>query len=183
MKNFLIVIAGLPWTGKTTLWKSLSEKLSLPFFSKDIYKEILFDSLWSNDRIWSKKLWSASYDILYSLTDSILASKLSCIIETNFDPKFANEKLRKFKKSYDINIVQIFCRTDEEVLYERFKDRALHWVRHPWHQDKENLEEWKKKLTQWYDDFLDVDYTYTVDTTNFLPWQVELIIQYINTIH
>ncbi|MFZ4462043.1 MAG: AAA family ATPase [Patescibacteria group bacterium] len=45
MKSLLIIITGLPCTGKTTLGRKLAEELRLPFVSKDDFKELLFDDL------------------------------------------------------------------------------------------------------------------------------------------
>jgi predicted kinase len=54
-KNLLIVITGLPGTGKTTLGRKLAEELALPFISKDDIKELLFDGLGWEDRAKLKK--------------------------------------------------------------------------------------------------------------------------------
>lgn len=60
----LIIISGMPGSGKTTLAKSISAELSLPLIEKDSIKELLFDSLGWNDREWSKKLGKVSYELM-----------------------------------------------------------------------------------------------------------------------
>lgn len=49
-KISLIIITGLPGTGKTTLGRKLAEEFRLPFISKDDIKEFLFDNLGWKDR-------------------------------------------------------------------------------------------------------------------------------------
>ena len=57
-KAWLIIIWGLPCTGKTTLGPWLAKELGLPFVHKDGIKESLFESLGWKDRAWSKQLSS-----------------------------------------------------------------------------------------------------------------------------
>ena len=44
-RPMLLVVTGLPCTGKTTLGKYLASQLKLPFIHKDGIKETLFDLL------------------------------------------------------------------------------------------------------------------------------------------
>jgi shikimate kinase len=50
MTSSLIIISGLPCTGKTTLGRKLAQDLSLPLICRDSIKESLFDSLGYSDR-------------------------------------------------------------------------------------------------------------------------------------
>lgn len=139
----LIIITGFPGTGKTTLGKKISQEFHIPFICKDDFKEILFDVLGCKDRDWSKKIGMVSYDILYHITEENLKAHKSLIIETNFDPKFANKKFLEFKEKYDFLPFQIRCIANGEILFERFKNRANSIERHPGHVDNTNLEEWE----------------------------------------
>jgi len=46
----LIIINGLPGTGKTTIAKPMAEQLGFPLVSKDTIKEFLFDTIGVSDR-------------------------------------------------------------------------------------------------------------------------------------
>lgn len=146
MKNVLIIVTGLPGTGKTTLGKKIAEKFSLPFVCKDDFKEMLFDVLGSKDREWSQKIGMASYDILYHVTGESLKANKSLIVETNFDPKFANKRIDELQKKYNFIPFQIRCITDGRILLKRFEERVNDQGRHAGHCDADSLEEWEPIL-------------------------------------
>jgi len=165
---FLIIITGLPGTGKTTLGKKIAKEFQLPFVSKDNFKELLFDVLGCKDRDWSRKIGMASYDILYHITEENLKANKSLIVETNFDPKFANKKFLELKEKYNFIPFQIRCITNGEVLFERFKKRANSTERHPGHLDGDNLEEFKPSIQKGKIEALEIGgNVFDIDTTNF----------------
>jgi len=43
--SYLIILSGIPGSGKTTFSDYLSKELGIPAISKDFIKEILFDDL------------------------------------------------------------------------------------------------------------------------------------------
>jgi len=165
----LILITGLPGTGKTTLSKKLSAELSLPLINKDTIKEIIFNELgWSN-RQWSRKVGQATYKIMDYIIEDQLQSGNSLILESNFSPKFDNAKFQSWQEKYDCKAIQILCHADGKVLFERFKCRAENdELRHPGHVDAGNLEEWREKLNSGTSEPLDIEGTVLrVDTTDF----------------
>jgi len=167
-KTSLIIITGLPGTGKTTLGKKLAEELCLPFICRDDFKEIIFDNLGWKNREWSKKIGRSSYDLLYHITESLLKAKKSLIIETNFNPKFANQQLLALKKKYDFAPFQIRCITDGKILFERFKKRANSDERHPGHMDSKNLDEWHQALSPGKIEALNIGgEIFDIDTSDF----------------
>lgn len=168
VKPLLIIITGLPGTGKSALGKKLAEELQLPFISKDDFKELLFESLGWEDREWSKKLGAASYDMLYHVTESILKVDKSMIIETNFHPIIASNKLCELKAAYGFEPFQILCHTEGDVLFERFKKRAESGNRHEGHRDIQSLQEWKPILSAGKIEALNIGgELYEIDTTHF----------------
>lgn len=138
-KPTLIIITGFPCTGKTTLGKTLSCSLKLPLISRDDYKECLFEELKLESREWSRKLGSASYRIIYKITENLLSSGINFIIESNFEPKFANKIIRKLIDEYNYDVIQIFLTAEPKILIQRFKERSYSTTRHPGHNDKENI--------------------------------------------
>lgn len=184
MKSLLIIITGLPCTGKTTLGRKLAEELRLPFVSKDDFKELLFDDLWWADREWSKKLGVASYSILYHVTESVLKAGQSLIVETNFHSVIASEKIRELRSVYDFIPFQILCHTEGKVLVERFKERAESGNRHEGHRDEQSLDEWAPILSWGKIEALNVEgRLYEIDTTNFDKINFESLKKYIQDMY
>jgi predicted kinase len=168
MKPTLLIVTGLPATGKTSICKVMSEQLSIPVFSKDVYKEILFDCLGTKDRDWSKKLGKAAIEMFFNDIEQLLKSKTSVIAETNFKPEFDNTRFQEFIDEYNINCIQIICKADGEILYKRFADRAQSGGRHGGHNDSESLDEFRPILMQGRIEPLDISCEIIeVDTTDW----------------
>lgn len=142
----LLIITGLPGTGKTTFAKELAKSLKLPLITKDSLKEIIFDTLGWSDRAWSKKVGVASYSLMDYLVESQLAAGKDLIVESNFKPEFDNAKFQAWQENYGFSAVQILFEANGEILYERFKARALSGERHPGHVDGQNHEEFRESL-------------------------------------
>ena len=165
---FLIIITGLPGTGKTTLGRKIAQEFHLPFICRDDFKELLFDVLGYKNREWSKKIGMASYDILYHIVEENLKANKPIVVETNFDPKFANKKFLELKEKYGFISFQIRCITDGEILFERFKDRANSTERHPGHVDNANLTEWEPMIKKGKIEALKIGGNiFDIDTTDF----------------
>ena len=164
----LIIISGHPSTGKTTLGKRLAQELNLCFISRDDLKESLFDNLGWKDREWSKKLGIASYKLLYHFIESLLVAGHSFIAESNFDPEYDTSRFLELKRKYGFNSFQVQCKTDGEVLFQRFKVRSESGERHPGHVDHLNYKEFKETFLTKEIPSLDIGGTVLeVDTTDF----------------
>lgn len=147
MKNFsIIIVTGLPASGKTTLSRKLAKKLELPLINKDTIKEILFDKLGWQDREWSRKLGMTTFDILYYIMESQMMAGRSFIVESNFKYEFDSKKFSALKRKYKFFPIQIICGTSGETLYRRFKKRVGTGKRHPGHRDELVCEEIKEDL-------------------------------------
>ena len=164
----LILVTGLPGTGKTTLSKEISADFSSPLISKDSIKEIIFDEMGWEDRRWSQQVGQATYRIMDYVIESQLQAGNNLILESNFSAKFDNAKFQSWQKKYNFKAVQILCHADSKVLFERFKARVENDERHPGHADSDNLEEWREKLNHDTSEPLDIEGTILrVDTTDF----------------
>lgn len=130
---YFIIISGPPATGKTTLGMKLKNHYNLPFIYKDFIKESLFDSLGIMDREWSGKLGWSSMVVLYKLTEELLSSKTSLIIESAFfGPKESNTYQQIINK-YGAKPIQIHCTGSKDIIMKRFSDRDNGDDRHRGH--------------------------------------------------
>jgi predicted kinase len=131
----LIVINGVPGVGKTTLSRRLNKELpDVVLLNKDTLKEFLFDSLPPGDFEWSKLLGRVSIEALYAMTRVFLKNDRDVILENAFYKEFATRDL----PSFDVPLLEIYCRCEEETRRKRYIDRA-NTTRHPGHMDKEGV--------------------------------------------
>ncbi len=166
-KPLLIIIAGPPATGKTTLGKRVATELGLPFVNKDGIKEILFDRLGWGDRERSRELSLASYAILDYFIGAELRAGRSLVVESTFQPERDNLRFVELGRKYDFEPFQIQCVADGETLYRRFIERHAAGQRHPGHVDDLTKEEFKPILLKGRYEPLDIGgKLYELDTTD-----------------
>lgn len=147
-KPLLIIVTGAPCTGKTKLAGEVSLNTGIPCFSRDAFKEILFNSLGTDDRKWSKKLGLASYNLLFFVLNQFVQSKKSIMVESNFDSNRAKPDFLKIESIGEFNILQIVLMSDADIIMKRFLKRAISGERHPGHVDETNIDELKIILTE-----------------------------------
>ncbi len=168
MPPSLIIVSGLPCTGKTTLGRCIAKELRLPFVHKDGLKERLFEHLGWSDRAWSKQLGRASAELLYYFAETQLAVGRSLVLESNFDPAFATPRFRALQEQYNFVPIQIQCKAEGEVLLQRFKTRAESGERHPGHVDHLNYAEFQTVLLNQSSHTLAIGgQVIEIDTTDF----------------
>lgn len=131
------MVTGASCSGKTTLAARLGRELSLPVVHRDVLKEALFDTLGARDREWSRTLGGASYELLFSVLESLMRAGCSCITESNFEATGrARERLRGLCETYSFTPAEILCTADLETLRERYRARLS--SRHVGHVDHVN---------------------------------------------
>ncbi|QBD81854.1 ATP-binding protein [Ktedonosporobacter rubrisoli] len=162
----LILITGLPASGKTTLAKHIAAEFHFPLITKDGIKELLFDQLGWKDRAWSRQLSSVTYALLFHFIELQLSAGQPVIAESNFA---RTDEFLALKRRYAFEIFQIKCFADGLTLFQRFKERAEAGIRHPGHVDQQTYEELKPLLLRGKDEPLNIGGTYyEIDTTDFL---------------
>ncbi len=166
----VVIVSGLPCTGKSTLARRVAERFSLPLMGKDMCKELLFDTLGWKDREWSKKLGWVSIELVFQFLEAQLAAHCSCIVESNFKPEFECDtaKFLALKKRYGFTPLWIQCVADGAVLFERFKRRSESEERHPGHCDRSCYGEFRERLLEGRLPPLDIGgHLIEIDTTDF----------------
>ncbi len=169
-RALLIVITGPPATGKTYLGKLLSKQYSLPYFSKDAFKEMMFDNAeeinWETSRFFS----TTSFETLTIISRELLTYQISHIIGANFKPQLHAPYLQGIKQEFDPDILQVQLQCQGEVLVDRFRQRAASGAMHPGHQGLRFFERLTETLKKGKTEPFEVDSEIVyIDTTN-LEW-------------
>ena len=180
---WLIIVTGRPAAGKSTLAAWLGTQLGIPVIGKDHLKEILFAELGWQDREWSKMMGRASVELLYHLARTLLAAGTSILIENAFHPELASPTLRTIVQETQAAPLQIICQADNEVLFQRFRQRDVDGLRHAGHVDAQSLDELRASLAQNRPVRLDLDGpVLEVNTNDFTTVRYEVILEQVKAI-
>ena len=133
----LIILAGMPATGKSTVAASLSKAFGYPILEKDNIKEGLFDTLGFENYAQKRKLDHAANEALLRVLNAMLKADNSLIVDNNFDTASA-EKLCALIDTYHPTCVTIFLNGDPQTLYERYVERDNLHKRHRGHALQEH---------------------------------------------
>lgn len=168
MSGSYIVVSGGPGSGKTRLARPLAERLQIPFLSKDVVKEALFDELGIGDRLWSRRMGRASMAVLYR----IAATCPSAVIEAVFHREISIQDLKALEKP----LIELHCHCEPALAISRFETRADE-ERHPGHLDSRQP---RNKLEELVDEgcrplgldgpLLEIDTTDVVDLDAVVAW-------------
>jgi predicted kinase len=168
----IVIIGGLPCSGKSKFAERLQKRWRRPMVCKDAFKESLFDTLGTGDRAWSRRLSVAAYGILFQQAEELLRSGTSCIVEGNFREREHCERLSRLSR-LAIRCLQVHCLAEPATLIARFRERAHSGLRHPGHVDIESLEEIEREMLSSPQSPLAVDGTIVeCDTTG--DWQTAI---------
>lgn len=133
----LILISGMPATGKTTLAQLVGDALGWPLFTKDRFKELLFDVGQFNpasfNRAQSKVIGAQAVALLKDVAITLLESGANVILESNFLPDLGAMSLSPWAGG--VAVRQVYCSVPPECFLERYQTRSEGNQRHPVHVD------------------------------------------------
>ena len=142
----VLVITGPPAAGKTTLGVALAQRLGIPFLSKDLFKETLFDELGWSDRPWSRRLAVASQALMFRIAGVLVDSGVSVAVESNFYPEWDTHRLHELGAQHDCQFAQVVCSASGPVLVARYTERIAGGNRHRGHTESEDLPDVLRQL-------------------------------------
>lgn len=117
----LLVVSGLPASGKTYLGTRLAAALAWPLVTKDDYKEILHDHLPNLTRAEAGPL---SFALMWHTAGTILAAGQNVVMETHFYRPVSETHLLELQQNYAANLAQIFCHAPLPELERRHAARV-----------------------------------------------------------
>lgn len=121
-----VVVSGPPASGKSTLAPGLARELGLPLVAKDTIKDALMSVLPVPDVEASRRVGRGAVAAMLAVAAD---SPIGAVIESNFYRSVAVEALRSLPGA----LVEVFCRCDQAVAYDRYQRRA--GSRHAGHFD------------------------------------------------
>lgn len=145
---WLVMVSGMPATGKTTLGRRLAADLGAPFFAKDELKETLFDTLGVGDRAWSRQLGAASMSLLRGIAEATVNAGRSAVIEANFTLAYDAPFYQELMARAGVRVAQVWLTASPDAIIERFERRAASPQRHPGHVELANMDEFRQALAR-----------------------------------
>ncbi|MBQ8995343.1 MAG: AAA family ATPase [Oscillospiraceae bacterium] len=128
----VLLIAGMPGAGKTVQAHYFSQRYRMPFFYKDMFKEILFDTVGFRNLEEKNALDLASMRQMLKAAAAVTETGHDVIIESNFMDSDRPE-LDHFVQETGQQIVTIRFDCDLDVIYDRCVARDMSSTRHPGH--------------------------------------------------
>lgn len=128
----MLLVAGAPGSGKTTLATRLGERLKWPVFSKDAIKEKLFDSVGFQTADEKAALGAAAVAILHDCGARVLAAGGSVILESNFEAR-DEARFKALAERCKAHVVTMLLDADTDTLYARYAAREQSPDRHRGH--------------------------------------------------
>lgn len=129
----LVVVSGMPSSGKTTVAEGLARRLQLPLIAKDEIKESLYESIGADDVDASGRIGRAAFALIFDLARAALGAGASVIVEANF---FRDQEA-EFASFPEHQLVQLHCHAPLDTLVERYASRS----RHAGHHDAAKIKE------------------------------------------
>lgn len=131
-KPEVIIIAGMPASGKSTAALKLGRIFGYPILEKDALKEALFDTIGFECYAEKRRLDTAAAAVLLKAADSMLQSGTSLILVNNFRTDM-QEAVQKMLDDHNCSCVTVFFAGDADVFYKRYVERDLAHARHLGH--------------------------------------------------
>lgn len=145
----LILVCGLPLTGKSTVAKQIVEDIKCKILRTDVIRKELFkeatlkDTLKSDDPMlydlekifdsqvtipdkYQEMIWEQKkmvYDELFHRVNGILKKRVTVILDGTFHQKNLRKRIYSIAKENNTNVVLIECYCSEDFIKERLKRR------------------------------------------------------------
>lgn len=170
----VVLVNGLPGAGKTSLARTLSQRLRLPLFSKDTIKEAHADGLGAEPPPgWPQRRWNDALDAAANRTLWALLAEApgGAVLESWWPKDVRRLVVRGLHWAHGPQPLEIWCQVPLETARRRFEAR---YPRHPIHGELPTDSEWEhwQAVAQplQIGPVLRVDTTGPVDANAIIAW-------------
>ena len=122
----LIVVCGLPGSGKTTLAAGLSRRLNIVCLHKDSIKESLYESFGCKTAEENKKIGGNSVRLLLELAAEQIKRGVDISIESPFNFPADYPTFSSWIQGYGVEMSSVICSVNAAVREARFVNRTRH---------------------------------------------------------
>lgn len=122
-KPLLVVVAGRPGSGKTTLAHTLARKIGCPAICRDEIKEGFVNTMKSDHESLGKNVKQDIYSIFFEILEFMLKKQITLVAEAAFQHHLWTPPLERFLDISKIKI--IICTIDPHLARSRFVQRGL----------------------------------------------------------
>lgn len=123
MKKQIVLVNGIPASGKSQVAQAISTALSLPLFKLDAVKEPLFEHLGVGDREYNRRLGRASYQAIFNVLADFPNGTTS-VIDAWFGFQPLEVLQRHVKHAGIDNVVEVWCQVRPDVVAARYAQRV-----------------------------------------------------------
>jgi predicted kinase len=167
MKPKMILVTGLPASGKSWLANELSKALRTPQITKDGLKVAMLKELGVRDRAWDVQIGTAAIKIQMQLAIEFLQKGIPIILESNFKQEFDAPLILEVIKKTSCDCLQIVCSANGDVLVDRYVKRTSSSDRPKELNAVADIEIYGPILKKGYEPLKLPGQLMTVDTNNF----------------
>lgn len=139
----VVLVNGLPASGKTTLGRTLARHLGLPLFSKDVIKETHADMLGTALAGWPQRRWNAAIGAAANETMWALLADApgGAVLESTWPTDVRHFVVAGLRRADNPAQVEAWCDVPLETARRRYEARH---PRHPIHGDLLTDDEWER---------------------------------------
>lgn len=150
IENKIILIGGMPASGKTTLGKLLAKTLKLPYLDKDTLCDkytnyVVAKETFPNDRsseLYTKTLRNLEYEIMFHVALEQVSLELCPVLVSPFSSEFIDEdkmkemerRLKEVNPNYEM--VSVLVEADPDEVKEKIVERNRK-------EDSEKINQWE----------------------------------------
>lgn len=143
----VVVVSGRPGSGKTTLARSIGDRLHLPVVGRDVIKTGMHATSDIDQPSDTRRFSEASYQATYDVVQLLLSRGVSLIVEAAFHAEFADAPLRAL--AANSHVVHLRTNAATDVSVDRYIRRHLSGERHAAHGDDEFIERATSDTMDW----------------------------------
>lgn len=146
-KPLLVLVTGVPGSGKTTLAAALNARLSFALLSRDDFQVRLWN-LWQDQPDLLPQVPRAHWAAYYATVDALLDAGVSVVAEGSVHTTRGAAEIAVLLPKADAVVVH--CVASRAVTHERFRTRTgVGRRQHPAYTDAENLRQMETNSARW----------------------------------